>query len=91
MTPHCCPVCNGRGTVPAGFYSQGDYYSSVTYGMNQCRTCSGSGVLWETDADRSAATNPKSLSQLMEEAASCGSSPPAYSPEGHAVWREEQP
>lgn len=41
--PHRCPVCEGRGSVPAGFYSAG-----LATGTNgeQCRACKGEGVLW---------------------------------------------
>ena len=44
MTPHRCPVCNGSGLVLAGFYSP-PATSSLSDPM--CRSCNGSGVLWE--------------------------------------------
>jgi hypothetical protein len=37
--PHTCPVCGGKGTVPAGFYEN-------TIGSEDCRTCGGKGVIW---------------------------------------------
>lgn len=52
-TPHKCPVCDGRGNVPAGFYNI-DPYPQATGGAGNitlegmCRTCNGAGVLWET-------------------------------------------
>lgn len=42
--PHVCPVCSGRGTVPAGFYREGPDASKLP---QTCRTCWGSGVVWE--------------------------------------------
>lgn len=47
MQPYKCPVCDGRGFVPNGFYntfSQG--YISVNTSPETCRTCNGSGVVW---------------------------------------------
>ena len=47
---HCCPVCNGNGLVPNGFYTQtsGDWpISSVT--PETCRSCSGTGILWHDE------------------------------------------
>jgi DnaJ-class molecular chaperone len=41
--PYCCPVCEGRGSVHAGFYTGG--VSSDTSPV-QCRVCSGKGVIW---------------------------------------------
>ena len=43
--PHLCPVCQGRGTVPVGFYSPGTLSSSLT--PETCRTCQGFGVVWD--------------------------------------------
>jgi len=45
-TPFCCPVCQGRGTVPIGFYDQ---YGAMSSSNNNpiCRSCQGTGVLWE--------------------------------------------
>jgi len=44
--PHTCPVCQGRGTVPQGFYNHGDMLtSSLT--PEQCRTCLGTGIVWD--------------------------------------------
>lgn len=43
-TPHKCPVCEGRKTVPQGFYtgmSQG-----TDTNRDQCQTCNGVGILW---------------------------------------------
>ncbi|MFA5238252.1 MAG: hypothetical protein WC476_00910 [Phycisphaerae bacterium] len=55
MSWEICPVCNGRGLVPAGFYNVGskiDYtYRGTTTGCSSpkpetCRTCKGRGVLY---------------------------------------------
>lgn len=47
--PHICPVCGGKGLVPAGFYNL-DYYT-YTYTTcppqpETCRTCNGRGIVW---------------------------------------------
>lgn len=42
--PFECPICKGRQTVPAGFYTLGQYGPLVA--GEPCRTCDGSGVLW---------------------------------------------
>src|SRR5208283_3367950 len=43
--PHKCPVCNGRGKVPAGFY--GD--KGIDASESPCRSCHGSGLVWSND------------------------------------------
>ena len=42
--PFRCPVCEGCGTVPADFYARVGVGSSIN--REQCRSCSGSGVIW---------------------------------------------
>lgn len=46
--PYKCPVCNGKGIVPNGFYScVGDTIISTTTTIpEQCRSCKGTGVIW---------------------------------------------
>lgn len=45
-TPHKCPICNGRGIVPGGFYnSTSDTWTSSTT-SEPCRQCGGSGIIW---------------------------------------------
>jgi DnaJ-class molecular chaperone len=46
MTPHCCPVCGGRGWVQPGFYSPWGVMGSNIPPNETCRSCGGSGVLW---------------------------------------------
>lgn len=41
--PHCCPVCEGRQTMPVGFYPGEITSESVA---QPCRTCKGEGILW---------------------------------------------
>ena len=43
--PHKCPICDGTGTVPNGFYNKFSS-CSTTITPEQCRSCSGSGILW---------------------------------------------
>jgi DnaJ-class molecular chaperone len=44
-TPYRCPVCEGRGTVRPGFYSDRSWTTSTQ--REQCRSCKGKGVLWQ--------------------------------------------
>jgi len=46
-----CPVCNGRGLVPAGFYRDGGYSTYYVAGEQVCRACGGQGVIWSRDAE----------------------------------------
>jgi DnaJ-class molecular chaperone len=46
--PYRCPVCNGNGLVPAGYYSgaiMNGYRSSADTASETCRSCKGSGVV----------------------------------------------
>lgn len=43
--PHTCPVCNGRGNVPSGFYNHYYLPSSNTTTPIPCQTCNGSGIV----------------------------------------------
>lgn len=52
-TPHECPVCHGRCTVPPGFYSGVESHPDIAQpsvtGCPQretCRSCNGKGVIW---------------------------------------------
>ena len=43
--PYLCPVCQGHGTVPVGFYSMTTLSSNVV--PDKCRTCQGLGIIWD--------------------------------------------
>jgi hypothetical protein len=43
MQPYKCPVCDGTGKVPAGFYNEG--YGSTNACPEQCQTCKGIGIV----------------------------------------------
>lgn len=46
-SPFRCPVCNGKGVVPNGFYtSVGGSWQSTSLSPEKCRTCNGTGVIW---------------------------------------------
>lgn len=46
-TPHCCPVCYGRGHVAAGFYtSTGQSWVTSNMMTETCKSCSGMGIVW---------------------------------------------
>ena len=45
--PYRCPVCNGNGNVPNGFYNQVSGHWSVTdITPEKCRSCNGTGIVW---------------------------------------------
>jgi len=45
--PHCCPICNGRGRVPAKFYYDEQPWSTSDSAYYQiCRSCVGTGIVW---------------------------------------------
>ena len=48
--PYRCPICNGTGLVPGGFYQSaigGTAISSVS--AEKCRQCNGGGIIWGRD------------------------------------------
>ena len=50
MSYQRCPICYGKGKVPAGFYELTDYVSSTDIKQPEiCRACAGSGVLMTPD------------------------------------------
>lgn len=49
MKPYKCPVCDGRGVVPGGFYlSVGQSWTS-NRSVETCRSCQGTGLIWGAD------------------------------------------
>lgn len=44
--PYCCPVCEGKGVLPCGFYNPN--MMGITYNTNPeiCKSCNGTGVIW---------------------------------------------
>lgn len=51
MIPYCCPVCNGKGIVPNGFYtSLGNMGSSTNASPEKCRSCNGTGIIWSNNS-----------------------------------------
>lgn len=49
ISPYVCPVCQGRGIVPYGFYSTGESSTSSSAADEKCRSCNGNGILWGGD------------------------------------------
>lgn len=41
--PHKCPICEGRGNVPFGFYGRSEVEGGPT---ELCRQCEGKGVIY---------------------------------------------
>ncbi len=48
-----CPVCEGRGIVPNGFYlyPTGQTFVSSSASPEKCRTCDGKGIIIETKGE----------------------------------------
>lgn len=44
---HRCPVCDGKGLVPHGFYTAigVESFTSSSISPEECRTCNGKGVI----------------------------------------------
>jgi len=46
MSVQLCPVCEGKGKVPPGFYSENpDSFSTTSASWETCRACGGRGVI----------------------------------------------
>ncbi len=47
-TPFKCPICEGHGILPAGFYTvpAGQEFVSTDCANVQCVSCSGTGILY---------------------------------------------
>jgi len=46
LTPHRCPICNGTGLVPNGFYMPNGHGSTSAITPETCRSCNGTGIVW---------------------------------------------
>ena len=46
--PFTCPVCNGRGLVPNGFYMAVgvEQWSGSSLTPESCKSCKGEGIVW---------------------------------------------
>lgn len=48
--PHRCPVCDGKGHVPPGFYDVvPGIPMSNDLGLDRCKSCAGAGIVWEPE------------------------------------------
>ena len=45
--PYICPVCDGRGSMPPGFYDSAIALNSTQ--REPCRTCNGTGIVWTSE------------------------------------------
>ena len=45
VIPHKCPICQGRGTMPADFYEMSDPTAINTCPV-PCKSCQGKGVIF---------------------------------------------
>lgn len=66
MIPYKCPICEGHGVVPPGFYQTvaGSDYSYSSSSFETCRACHGQGIIWGHDEE--IATNNQSNFQWEE-------------------------
>ena len=47
LKPYTCPVCNGNGLVPNGFYNQtSGHWSTTNASPEKCRACDGRGLVY---------------------------------------------
>jgi hypothetical protein len=46
QTPYKCPICEGKGIVPNGFYSVYGSGTTTDASPETCKSCYGSGILW---------------------------------------------
>lgn len=51
MSVYKCPVCQGTGLVPNGFYSNPGMptYSSTSTSPETCKSCNGTGIVYDFD------------------------------------------
>ncbi len=50
MKPYKCPVCEGKGMVPGGFYDILPNNTTLSYPAPvSCRSCGGTGVIWDPE------------------------------------------
>lgn len=47
--PYKCPVCDGIGQLPIGFYNPYSTGSTASAIQETCKTCSGQGIIWSRD------------------------------------------
>lgn len=74
-TPHKCPVCIGRGFVDAGFYTAtGQTWGGPGTNPDTCRTCEGTGIVW----DEQPASPLAGLPQYSSFSVSIKSDPDTY-------------
>ena len=50
MKTDVCPVCQGKGTVTAGFYEEGIQGTTFT-GTETCKSCDGRGYVYVPEED----------------------------------------
>lgn len=72
MKPYKCPICNGTGIVPGGFYlSVNGYSSTSTATAKVCRQCQGSGIVWGIeDCDCESLTSNNVFGEALKDAES---------------------
>ena len=66
MKTDICPVCNGTGEVPVGFYQNGIQGGGCT-GMQSCRSCAGMGYVYVPEEDEYACLDCWVYTEEMNE------------------------
>lgn len=49
MVPNKCPICQGSGNVPGGFYDSTPGHVETwtsNRSIDKCKACYGSGIIW---------------------------------------------
>lgn len=68
MKPYKCPICNGTGIVPGGFYFSVNGYCSTTNTTEICRQCQGSGIIWGMeDYNHEGLINNNTFREVMKD------------------------
>lgn len=71
MKPYKCPICNGTGIVPGGFYFSVNGYYSSTNTTEMRRQCQGSGIIWGVeDYDCESLTSNNIFGEALKDAES---------------------
>ena len=56
--PHKCPICEGNGKVPNGFYRQtSGEWCTADATPEMCLSCMGTGIVWGKDEPHLKATD----------------------------------
>lgn len=67
MTVERCPVCNGNGLVPNGFYTQTTgQWSTTDASVETCRSCAGKGYVVVEDDNIEITSTACGVSKILD-------------------------